>query len=122
MRIVTDLDDLAQATFLVEAVVEHHGLKADGLAELGELARHAGADAVLATTTSSLPVSALAAASGRPERFVGLHVFNPVTKMQLVELVRRLAICRRALGHPLAGVEHGRVVATTKRLADLVQG
>src|SRR5881227_1087173 len=44
VRIVTDLDDLAQATFLVEAVVEHHGLKADVLAELGELSKHAGAN------------------------------------------------------------------------------
>jgi 3-hydroxyacyl-CoA dehydrogenase len=47
----------------------------------------AAADAVLATTTSSLSVATLAAASGRAERFVGLHVFNPVPRMELVELV-----------------------------------
>jgi 3-hydroxybutyryl-CoA dehydrogenase len=84
--VVTDLDALREATFLVEAVVEHHGSKAAVLADLGELALHAGADAVLATTTSSLSVSELAQASGHPERFVGLHVFNPVPRMQLVEL------------------------------------
>jgi len=86
VRIVTDLDELASATFLVEAVVEHHGSKSQVLSDLGELARHAGASAVLATTTSSLSITELAQASGHPENFVGLHPFNPVTKMQLVEL------------------------------------
>ncbi len=86
IRIVTDLDELASATFLVEAVVEHHGSKSAILADLGELARHAGAGAVLATTTSSLSITELARASGHPENFVGLHPFNPVPKMQLVEL------------------------------------
>lgn len=86
VRIVTDLDELASATFLVEAVVEHHGSKSAVLADLGELARHAGAGAVLATTTSSLSITELAQASGHPESFVGLHPFNPVPRMALVEL------------------------------------
>ena len=86
VRIVTNLDELAAATFLVEAVVEHHGSKTAILADLGELSGHAGAGAVLATTTSSLPVGELALASGHPERFVAFHPFNPVPKMQLVEL------------------------------------
>jgi 3-hydroxybutyryl-CoA dehydrogenase len=86
VRVVRDLDELADATFLVEAIVEHHGHKAQMLADLGELSRHAGAGAVLATTTSSLSIGELAQASGHPERFVGLHVFNPVPRMQLVEL------------------------------------
>src|SRR5919202_140995 len=66
---------------------EHLGIAGSGTIACG-LAAVAGArrDAVLATTTSSLPVAALAEASGRPDRFVGLHVFNPVTKMELVEL------------------------------------
>jgi 3-hydroxybutyryl-CoA dehydrogenase len=78
-----DPDVLRDATFVVEAVVEDADTKAEVWRRLGE---HLADDAVLATTTSSLPVSALAAASGRPERFVGLHVFNPVPKMDLVEL------------------------------------
>jgi len=86
VRIVSNLDELAQATFLVEAVVEHHGLKADVLAELGELSRRAGEDAIVATTTSSLSVAELAQASGHPERFVGFHPFNPVPRMKLIEL------------------------------------
>jgi 3-hydroxybutyryl-CoA dehydrogenase len=86
VRVVTDLDELRAATFLVEAIVEHHGSKAEVLADLGELARHTGAGAVLSTTTSSLSIAELARASGHPERFVGLHVFNPVPRMELVEL------------------------------------
>jgi 3-hydroxybutyryl-CoA dehydrogenase len=86
VRVVTHLDELRHATFLVEAILEHHGQKAAMLADLGELARHAGRGAVLATTTSSLSIAELSKASGHPESFVGLHVFNPVPRMQLVEL------------------------------------
>lgn len=86
VRIVNDIDALRDATFLLEAVVEHHDLKAEVLGELGELARHAGAGAILGTTTSSLSISELAQASGHPERFVGFHPFNPVPRMKLVEL------------------------------------
>ena len=84
VRVVTDLAELEPATFLVEAVVEDYGQKASLLAELGLLAQPG---AVLATTTSSLSISELAHASGHAERFVGLHVFNPVPRMDLVELV-----------------------------------
>jgi 3-hydroxybutyryl-CoA dehydrogenase len=87
VRVVTDLDELANATFLVEAVIEHHSSKAAVLGDLAELSGHAAAEAVLATTTSSLSIAELAAATGSPERFVGLHVFNPVPRMKLVELV-----------------------------------
>jgi 3-hydroxybutyryl-CoA dehydrogenase len=86
VRVVTELEALHQATFLVEAIIEHHGRKAEMLADLGEIARHADTDPVLATTTSSLSISELSKASGHPERFVALHVFNPVPRMQLVEL------------------------------------
>jgi 3-hydroxybutyryl-CoA dehydrogenase len=83
VRVVCDLAELAQSTFIVEAVVEDHESKCSLLTEL---ASHAGDDVVLGTTTSSLSISALADASGRPDRFVGLHVFNPVARMELVEL------------------------------------
>jgi 3-hydroxybutyryl-CoA dehydrogenase len=84
VQVVTDVQELAQATFVVEAVVEDLAIKSG---VLGELDGIVGPEAVLASTTSSLSVASLAQASGRPERFVGLHVFNPVTKMRLVELV-----------------------------------
>jgi 3-hydroxybutyryl-CoA dehydrogenase len=84
VQVVRDLDALGSATFLVEAVVEDQEHKS---ALLSELSNHAGEDAVLSTTTSSLSISDLAQASGRPDRFVGLHPFNPVQRMKLVELV-----------------------------------
>src|SRR4051812_13211027 len=74
---------LADATFVVEAVVEDPAAKAAVFERVGD---HLAEDAVLATTTSSLPIGELARLSGRPERFVGLHVFNPVPKMDLIEL------------------------------------
>ena len=84
VEIVTDPAAVAHATFVVEAVVEDHDIKASLLSELNGLLDE---DAILASTTSSLSVERLAEASGRAERFVGLHVFNPVTRMKLVELV-----------------------------------
>jgi 3-hydroxybutyryl-CoA dehydrogenase len=84
VRIETDLDALREATFLVEAVVEEHDAKAELLRRLGAVADD---EALIGTTTSSLSIAELARATGSPERFVGLHVFNPVPKMKLVELV-----------------------------------
>jgi 3-hydroxybutyryl-CoA dehydrogenase len=84
VQIVTEPAALADAGFVVEAVVEDHDVKAGLLAELHEIL---DAEAILASTTSSLSVARLAEASSRPDRFVGLHVFNPVTKMRLVELI-----------------------------------
>ncbi|MBA3746763.1 MAG: 3-hydroxyacyl-CoA dehydrogenase family protein, partial [Solirubrobacterales bacterium] len=83
VQVVTDVSALSSATFLVEAIAEDLALKQELLGQLGEVA---GPEAIISTTTSSLSVADLAAASGRPEQFVGLHVFNPVPKMQLVEL------------------------------------
>jgi 3-hydroxybutyryl-CoA dehydrogenase len=101
VQIVTDPQELAPATFVVEAVVEDHDVKAQLLGELNAILDE---DAILASTTSSLSVERLAEASGRPDRFLGLHVFNPVTKMKLIELIfppaasqetraRALALC-----------------------------
>ena len=83
-RVVTELADLADATFVVEAITEDHDAKVDLLRRLDDVLPD---NAILASTTSSLSIERLAAECGRPDRFVGLHVFNPVDKMQLVELV-----------------------------------
>jgi 3-hydroxyacyl-CoA dehydrogenase len=81
--VVTDLDALSPCTYAVEAVVEDVAAKSELLSRLdGVLAP----DAVIASTTSSLSIEGLAGASGRPERFAGIHLFNPVEKMKLVEL------------------------------------
>jgi 3-hydroxybutyryl-CoA dehydrogenase len=84
VRVTTHLGALANASFVVEAVTEDREAKIGLYAQLHD---ELDPDAVLATTTSSLSVGDLAAASGRPDRFLGLHVFNPVEKMALVELV-----------------------------------
>jgi 3-hydroxybutyryl-CoA dehydrogenase len=84
VQVVTEPEALAEATFVVEAVVEDHDVKARLLAELDGILE---TSAILASTTSSLSIERLAQASGRPESFLGLHVFNPVTKMKLVELI-----------------------------------
>ena len=83
-RVVTDLSELADRDVVVEAVVEDPAVKRDLLARLCDVVPD---DAILATTTSSLSIEELAAATNRPDRFCGLHVFNPVEKMDLVELV-----------------------------------
>jgi 3-hydroxybutyryl-CoA dehydrogenase len=83
VAVETDLDALSQASFLVEAVVEELDAKSALLRRIGALAADG---AVVGSTTSSLSVQALAEASGVPKRFVGLHVFNPVPRMKLVEL------------------------------------
>jgi len=83
VTVTTKLDDLAGATFVIEAIAEDTALKSALLSRLDGVAAD---DAVLSTTTSSLSVSQLAEASGRPQCFVGLHVFNPVPRMKLVEL------------------------------------
>jgi 3-hydroxybutyryl-CoA dehydrogenase len=83
LTVATELEALAGSTLTVEAVAEESDLKRDLLASLRDLLPE---EAILATTTSSLKVSELAAASGDPARFFGLHVFNPVRRMQLVEV------------------------------------
>jgi 3-hydroxyacyl-CoA dehydrogenase len=81
VRVTRDFRDLRDASIVVEAIAEEAGAKRELYARL------ALADgALLATTTSALSIAELAGASGRPERFFGLHVFNPVPKMQLVEV------------------------------------
>lgn len=84
VKVVTDLEDLAPATAIIEAIAEDPDAKAELLTKIGGFA---GDGALIGSTTSSLSVADLAKASGAPERFVGLHVFNPVPRMKLVELV-----------------------------------
>lgn len=84
VRVVTEIEALADASFLIEAVSEEVDCKAPLLAQLGAMT---GPEEILATTTSSLSIAELAEVSGHPDRFLGLHVFNPVPRMALVELV-----------------------------------
>jgi 3-hydroxybutyryl-CoA dehydrogenase len=83
VTVVTDLAELGGCPLVVEAISEDAGIKRELYGLLGDVLDD---DAVLATTTSSLSVAELADASGRPDRFGALHVFNPVDRMKLVEL------------------------------------
>jgi 3-hydroxybutyryl-CoA dehydrogenase len=81
------LEGAAGAEIVIEAVPESIGLKAEVYRGLG---LHLAPKAIIATNTSSLSITELAATSGRPDRFVGMHFFNPVHRMRLIELVRGL--------------------------------
>jgi len=81
----TDLSALAEADFVVEAVVESLEIKKDLFRRLDDIVKP---DAILATNTSSLPVTEIATANTRPGRVVGVHFFNPAPVQNLVEIVR----------------------------------
>ena len=85
LALTTELDDLSDCDLVIEAVLEELELKCDVFAELD---RVTAPDAVLATNTSALSVSEIAAATTRPERVVGMHFFNPAPVLPLVEIVR----------------------------------
>ncbi|MZP29682.1 3-hydroxybutyryl-CoA dehydrogenase [Heliobacterium undosum] len=88
---LTPCDDLAAAAecdLAIEAVVENMGVKAKIFRELDRLAPP---NAILASNTSSLPITEIAAVTGRPEQVIGMHFMNPVPLMKLVEIIRGLA-------------------------------
>lgn len=87
LRGATALDELAGCDLVIEAVVEDLGAKRQAYLELAPVL---APGAILASNTSSLSITELGAASGRPDRFAGLHFFNPVPLMKLVEVVRGL--------------------------------
>jgi 3-hydroxybutyryl-CoA dehydrogenase len=88
LSFTTDLDDFADRQLVVEAVVEDERLKTDVFAQLDRIV--ADERAILASNTSSIPVMKLGIATKRPEQVVGIHFFNPVPVLRLVELVTSL--------------------------------
>jgi len=94
----TELKDFATCDVVVEAILENYELKAGVIRELDAICRP---EAIFATNTSSISVTQIAAASARPDRVVGMHFFNPVPLMQLVEVIRALqtedAVCDRVV-------------------------
>ena len=87
IRPTTRLDDAALADLIIEAVPEDAALKRQVFAELD---KKASGHVIFASNTSSISITELAAATSRPDRFIGLHFFNPVPLMKLVEVVRGL--------------------------------
>ena len=84
----TDYSLLRDCQMIIEAATENEGVKRDILRQVLE---HAPADALIASNTSSISITRLAAATDRPERFIGIHFMNPVPAMKLVELIRGIA-------------------------------
>jgi len=84
---VTAVDDLVAADLMIEAVVEDVAVKADVFRRADALFPEEG---VLASNTSSIPITSLAAATSRPDRVAGMHFFNPVPVLKLVEVIRGL--------------------------------
>lgn len=89
LKFTTTLGDLADRQLVIEAVIEDEDVKTEIFAELDRVVTDP--EAVLASNTSSIPIMKLAAATQNPDRVLGLHFFNPVPVLQLVELITTLA-------------------------------
>ncbi|GAB2860544.1 3-hydroxyacyl-CoA dehydrogenase NAD-binding domain-containing protein [Pseudoduganella ginsengisoli] len=98
----TDYAQLAECEMVIEAVFEDRALKAD-VTRKAEAVMPAGA--ILASNTSTLPISGLAEASSRPEQFIGLHFFSPVDRMPLVEVIIGRQTSQATLAHALDFVQ-----------------
>jgi 3-hydroxybutyryl-CoA dehydrogenase len=88
IKATSDFGDLKSADFVVEAAVENEEVKRKLFAELDKICRP---EVILATNTSSISITRIAAATGRPDRIIGMHFMNPVPLMKLVEIIRGLA-------------------------------
>jgi 3-hydroxybutyryl-CoA dehydrogenase len=88
LRFSAEIDDLAASDLIIEAVTEDLDVKSEMFRTLDGIC---GPDTIFASNTSSLTIAEMAAATSRPDRFVGLHFFNPVPVMKLVEVVRSIA-------------------------------
>lgn len=105
IRTTLTMEELAQVDFAVEAVTEYEPLKLEIFRKLDEIARPA---AYLASNTSSIPITKIAAVTKRPDRVIGMHFMNPVPVMQLVEVIRGHATSDetfRVTGELVAGLE-----------------
>ncbi len=84
----TDLKAAGDSQLVIEAVTENLDVKLKIFEQLKDIA---GADAILASNTSSLPITQLASATGKADKFIGMHFMNPVPMMKLIELIRGMA-------------------------------
>ena len=85
IRITQDMNDLADVDFAVEAVTEHEPLKLEIFRKLDSIVKEG---AILASNTSSIPITKIASVTGRPDKVIGMHFMNPVPIMKLVEVIR----------------------------------
>jgi 3-hydroxybutyryl-CoA dehydrogenase len=88
IRISTNLKDVCIADLMIEAVFENMAVKTEIFTKLDTICKP---EAILASNTSSLPVTAIASSTNRPDKVIGMHFMNPVPMMKLVELIRGIA-------------------------------
>jgi 3-hydroxybutyryl-CoA dehydrogenase len=110
--------DLAESDLVIEAVTEDLGLKLEMWGKLDKLVK---SEAFFATNTSSLPVIDQAVATSRPEQFLGLHFFNPVQVMKLVEVIRAVTTSDEALAVGMEfGAKLGKLTVETRDTAGFI--
>jgi 3-hydroxybutyryl-CoA dehydrogenase len=85
ISVTQDMDGLANVDFAVEAVTEHEPLKLEIFRKLDGIVK---AGSILASNTSSIPITKIASVTGRPDKVIGMHFMNPVPVMKLVEIIR----------------------------------
>jgi 3-hydroxybutyryl-CoA dehydrogenase len=103
IEVVTDLDALADRDLVVEAIVEDEAAKVDLFRNLDKIVT--ADDAILASNTSSIPIMKLGVVTERPQQVIGIHFFNPVPVLALVELVPSLLTAEETTGRSRALVE-----------------
>jgi 3-hydroxybutyryl-CoA dehydrogenase len=91
----TSLDDMKGADFVVEAATEREDLKLEIFRKLDKICRP---EVILATNTSSIPITRIAGVTGRPAQVIGMHFMNPVPVMRLIEIIRGLATSQETYG------------------------
>ncbi len=115
LRFEADLDSLADRQLVIEAIVEDEGAKVAAFSAIDKLLTDE--DAILASNTSSIPIMKLAMATDRPENVIGIHFFNPVPVLHLVELVVSLHTSDATIGRAEA-YSHDRLGKRTIRSKD----
>jgi 3-hydroxybutyryl-CoA dehydrogenase len=104
IKTCTKLEEMTECDLIVEAIIENEAIKLELFKTLGQIVKPSG---VLASNTSSIPITKLAAVSGRPEQFIGMHFMNPVPLMPLVEVIR---------GHLTSQVTTGLVLEAARKM------
>src|SRR6185295_18840947 len=96
IRTTTELEAFGEASFVIEAVTENLAVKTEVFAALDRITPP---NAILASNTSSISITKLGAATGRPDKVIGMHFMNPVPVMKLVEVIRGIATSDETYEH-----------------------